>query len=262
MSDSETEMETSGTVDWQGIRDFPVWESLNLPSLGLFILFELLQFVFIIFFFAALSLMPELYELPVNQFFWTKVIVEIILHIMSWVFIYINTTVFYEGLWSGAPKDIKRGKGFWVGGTGTIGFIIYVLLSILSVGYSIMYLIWGGYDTYYLSPGYLKTWMIVLLIIVAFETVGIVLETISIGYYLRRMVFWYGWSNEFVAASRAQFLGNVAGDDTAMKYLNTCSKITIRNLNNLVGGSNTPLETRGLWKKSNVKFKDTGTFVA
>lgn len=257
MSDSENELETSGTVDWPAVKDIR-WDQLDTPSLGLYILFEVLQFGFIIFFYAVLSFMPELYIVTVNRFFWTKVILEVILSIMSWVFIYINVSYFYTGLFGMEGRDPKRTKTFWVGGTGTIGFIVYVFLSFLSVGYSIMYLIWGGIDTAKLPSSYQRTWQIILLVIVFLEVIGIILETIFIGWYLRRMFWWMGWTGTAAAASRAQFLAETSGENVAEKFLNeNYGPSMIKTLNKWGGGDAVPLNkkrTRGLWKRSDVKF--------
>lgn len=263
MSDSDTELETGGTIDWGAIQGIEqtFGQPLSLPSLGFYVLMEAIQFGFMIAFYAILSFIPELYIITVNKYFWTKVILEVILHIMAWLFIVYHLR--YYTFWKG---EQRTAPGWVGGGTGTIVFIVYVLLNVLSIGYSIMYLIWGGIDTAKIPAGYQRTWQIILLVVVFLEIIGIILETIFIGFYLRRWVFWFAYRPQMVAAGQAQFLYHTAGKEIAEKFLRkTYNNNMIRTLEKMGNGGNLlPTKRKLFWKKNDVKFsreKATGTYI-
>lgn len=252
MSDSGNELETVGDLSDIGRLDPEMGADLELPSLILHIIMELVQFGIIVFVYAVLSFVPQLFILVVNRFFWTKVILEVILLVMGWIFIYYNIQRFY-----------KRGK--LAVGTGSIAFIIYVLLGIASLAYSIMYLIWGIIDTFKVQAGYIRTWSIILLVLVFIEGIVIILSVIFIAYYLRRTAFYFLYRGQMGALQRATFAYSVGGNDGCKKYLTkTYDNRQINALVKMARSDTTsflPKKNLFNWRKNEVVFPTKQAFI-
>lgn len=247
---SDDELETLGDLSDIGRLDPEMGADLELPSLISHIIMELVQFGIIVFLYAVLSFIPQLFYLVANRFFWTKVIVEVILLVMGWIFIYYNIQRYYT-------------KGKIYVGFGSAGFIIYVILSIASLAYTIMYLIWGGIETANVPAGYMRTWSIILLVMVFIEGIVIILSVIFIGYYLRRTAFYFIYRGQMGAMQKAVFAYKLGGEKGCEKYLK--KNFDNRQINALVrmAGSETTLlpKKKLFWKKNDVTFETNSSFI-
>lgn len=253
---NEELIETMGDLSVLGSD---IEEQLELPSLGGFLVTEALQFVGFIFFYAVLSFIPGLFVLTVNKYLWTKFILEALLHLMAWYFV-VFALLKYGRISIGGMKRGKYSSGFW-GGWGSIGFIIWVLINILSIGYSIMYLIWGGIDTAKLPSSYQRTWQIILLIIVFIEVIVIIFEIIFLGYYLRRMLNWFRFLlPRDIAMTRAKIVYHTLGNEATKTYL---AKTQTKNqINSMLAMQELPTRSffgKNRWKKNDVSFDITKT---
>jgi hypothetical protein len=253
MSESDNELDTKGRVDIAGLGE---WEeeyggTLTYPSLGLFIFFEVLNMGFFIFFYTVISFIPELLGITLNRYVWTFLVLEGFLHGFSWAFVIINYM-----------RTENEDKNLF-GGVGTITFIVYVILNVISIGFCIMYLIWVGIDTANIPAGYIRTWSIVILVVVFLLIIVIVLEVIFLAYYLRRWAFYFLYRNRYKAAMKTSFALKVAGEDKTYKWLkDTYSTAQIASLSKMGGQSDTKSflpKKKYFWKKNNVKFDTKST---
>ena len=180
---------------------------LKLHSLGIFLLFEIIQFGIIVFFYAVISYIPDLLYLPVNRLFWVKFFLGIFINIMGWGFIFVNVLRFHK-------EDGKL-----LGGARTFTYIIYVFFKVCSFGYSIVYLIWGAVDVEKIPVGYMRTWSIVLLVLVFIESIVIILEFIFISFYIKRMSFYFSYKSQIQAAHMVFLIYKNANNQDAEEFL-------------------------------------------
>lgn len=254
MSDSENEMDTQGRVDIAGLKGFEedYGGSLTLPSLGLFIFFEVLNMGFFMFFYIVLSFIPHLLGITLNQYVWTFWLLEGFLHGFSWMFVILNYM---------RTRDKEKGM---FGGFGTFSFIIYIILNAISIGFCIMYLVWVGIDTANIPAGYIRTWSIVILVVVFLLIIVIILEVLFMAYYLRKWAFYFLYRNQHEVAMKTSFALKVAGEEKTYKWLKknyTTAQIT--SLSNMCQSETKNfLQTKRKfwWKKNNnVKFDTKNT---
>jgi len=147
---------------------------VRIPSLVYYLFSIVIQLGFINFFYGVISFVPELLYLPVNKFFWAKVILVICENVMGFIFIYVNRRRYYE-------VDNKKLDKF-----GIFTYIYFVMFNLLSFGYNAVYLIWGAIDTENKAL-YIRSWSINLLVIIFLNSVAIISKVIFITYYMHAM---------------------------------------------------------------------------
>ena len=167
---------------------------LELPSLGFFILIEVVKMGSFIFFYTVKSFITELCIIKINRYFWVLWILEGIIQGVGWVFKII--------IWKDIKEYHKKEQVKMFGKTFT--FIVYVFINLIyvfinliyikvitkvvSIGYCSMYC---EFDTCIIIPAiYIRSWSKILILLLFYILIILFfLRFTLVLYYFRRVMY-------------------------------------------------------------------------
>lgn len=238
MSEQEAES-LIGKYDYRAAK--AMMRDTSTYLLGLIFLYEVIQAFFLIWVLGTFSFLPEYLDTDwtfvVYKIFWIKVIIELILHLMTWVLLYYQRRQVHLNGW-----NFTYFRSAWVW--------IILIGEIASCLYTIFTLIWASIVTSQkwdksapFSDNLYRTFSIVMLVFLFVDAIIVFLEFWTLLYYFRKMVIHAKVVRRLSARAgfmtATKFLAEEVSMVTGIKYLKSkCSDQQIKAMANMTTGCN------------------------